>query len=90
MNTPPSPLGEQLDQAYVAAVSDWLHYNRRGMDTEVALTSTLKRIQLEITLRPGRHGLAIVTLVGRRQVDTDTYASGVEATPLSALRAAGI
>ena len=90
MNAGNATLGEQITAAYVAAVEDWLHYNRRGMETEVALTSTLKRLQIEVTLRPGRRGLAIITLVGRRQVDSDTYASEVEATPLSALRAEGI
>lgn len=81
------PLGDAVEAVYSESVQDWLRWNRRGMETEVALTSAVRLVTLEVTLRPGRHGLAIVSLHGRRANDTDTYAAEVLATPLSALRA---
>jgi hypothetical protein len=80
-----SPLGEQLEKAYVTAVADWHRSNRRGMDMEVALTSTIKRVHLEVQLRPARLGLLLVTFVGRRQQDQDVYPFELQSTPFSAL-----
>lgn len=79
-------LGQDLDSAYLAATQDWLRYNRRGMDDEVAMTSTLRHVQIDVTLRPGRKGLVIISYVGRRQIDTDSYPFEVYATPFSAYR----
>lgn len=81
------PLGEAVDDAYATAVEDWLRMYRRGQPTEVAMTSTLQRVVLDVQLRPGRMGFVLVSLHSRGQIPPEVHYQPIYPTPYSALRA---
>lgn len=87
MSIQPHPeLGEELHQAYSTALEDWLKYNRRGQDPEVALAGEVRSIELTAHLRSRRNGLVTVSIYTRRKFDDAVYPFQLQMTPFSAYR----